>query len=93
MYIDDLVVAIERAVESPYSGVLNLAGDTVVSVRELAERLGRLLERTPVFESSGEASADRIGDNSLMKRVLGEWNMMSLDNGLARALNEEEARA
>ena len=93
IYIDDVIVAIERTLQSPYAGVINVAGDTVVSVRELAARLGRLLATGPIFQPSGEASSDRIGDNSLMKGILGEWTMVPLDEGLRRTLAAEGARS
>ena len=91
IYIDDVTHAIERAIESCYSGIVNIAGDRVVSMRELAEEIGRVLGSEPVFEETGEESADSMGDNNLMKRVLGGWNMAGLSDGLSRMFKGKEA--
>lgn len=91
MYIDDVAVAIERAVNSSHAGAINIAGDAVVSIRDLAERLAGILKTAPVFTPSGETSSDRIGDNTLMKQVLGRWMMVPLHEGLERTLALEGA--
>jgi nucleoside-diphosphate-sugar epimerase len=91
VYVDDVTRAIECAIDSSYSGTINIAGDRVVSVRELAEEIGRVFGSEPVFEETGEESADLMGDNSLVKRVLGEWNMVALSEGLSRMFKGEEA--
>ena len=89
-YIDDVVVAFQRAVVAPYSGVLNVAGDTPVSMRQLAEALGRVLASEPVFEETGEEVGDMMGDNRRMKDVLGAWPMVELSEGLSRTFEIRE---
>jgi UDP-glucose 4-epimerase len=91
VFVDDVTRAIECAIDSSYSGVINIAGDRVVSVRELAEEIGRALGCEPFFEESGQESVDMMGSNELMKQVLGKWPMVSLADGLARALEGKEA--
>jgi nucleoside-diphosphate-sugar epimerase len=86
VFIEDVILAIERAIDTAYSGTLNIAGDRTVSMRELAEEIGRTLKRNPVFEDSGEESADFAGDNQLMKQALGRWDMVALGDGLSRTL-------
>lgn len=90
IYIDDLILAIERVVESSYVGILNIAGERGVSIRELAEEIGSVLGYRPIFEDTGKAVVDLAGDNDLMKEVLGKWTMVSLAEGLNRALNVKE---
>ena len=90
IYVGDVVVAIERAIRLPSSEVLNVAGDTVVSMRELAEAIGRVLERAPIFEPSGESAGDMMGDNARMKAVLGAWPMVGLSDGLASTFERQE---
>ena len=90
VYIDDVAIAIERAIGCSYSGIVNIAGDRVVSLRELAEEMGRVLESQPVFEETGEESADLMGDNGLMKQVFGKWEMVTLSDGLSRTLKGKE---
>ena len=93
LYVDDVTCAIERAIDCCYAGVVNIAGNRIISMRELAEAIGQTLETEPVFEETGEDSADLMGGNGLMKQVLGSWNMMSLADGLSRTFNGEEAIA
>jgi len=85
-YIDDVVGAFETAMESPASGIFNIAGDAQVSVRGLAEALGHLLDRVPVFEQTGEDVGNLIGENTCMKRVLGIWPAVGLNEGLERTI-------
>jgi len=93
IYIDDVTCAIKGAIDSSHSGVVNIAGERVLSMRELAQEIGCAIERQPVFENTGEEAADLMGDNSLMKQVLGSWNMVSLGDGLSRTLKSEEANS
>jgi nucleoside-diphosphate-sugar epimerase len=91
VYVDDVTRAVESAIDSSYSGTVNIAGDRVVSVRELAEEIGRALGCKPFFEESGQESADMAGDNSLMRQVLGDWSMVALHDGLSRTFKGEGA--
>lgn len=84
VYIDDVVIAFERAIHASYSGIINVAGDTVVSMRDLAKAIGRVLESQPVFEKTNEETGDVIGDNTRMKQVFGVWPMVGLTEGLSR---------
>lgn len=90
IYVDDVVRAVERVLDLGLTGVVNVAGDRALTVRELTEEIGRVLEREPVYERSGEPSADLMGDNSLMKRALGDWKLVPLPEGLRRALASPE---
>jgi nucleoside-diphosphate-sugar epimerase len=85
-YVDDVVTAFERAIEGTAPITANVAGDERVSFRELAEAIGRVLDRPVRFEPSGRTSSDLMGDNARMKQVLGSWPLVSLAEGLARTL-------
>jgi nucleoside-diphosphate-sugar epimerase len=93
IYIDDVTWSIKLAIDSACSGIVNIAGDRALSMRDLAQEIGRALDRQPVFEETGEESANLMGDNSLMKQFLGNWNMVPLDEGLARTFKGEEANS
>ena len=90
IFIDDLCRAAELAMASSYCGVLNIAGDGVISMRVLAEEIGRVLDINPTFHYSGEEAPDMSGDNSLMTQVLGSWSLVGLADGLSRALKNGE---
>ena len=91
IYVDDVTRAVESAIGASFAGVINIAGDRVVSVRELAQEIGRALGCEPFFEESGQEAADMMGSNELMKRALGNWPLVSLADGLSRALEGKEA--
>ena len=93
VYVDDVTHAIQRAIDVAYGGILNIAGDRALSMRELAEEIGLALGNQPKFAATGEESTNRMGDNRLMKEVLGSWEMVSLSEGLSRTLNTEEANS
>jgi UDP-glucose 4-epimerase len=84
IYIDDAVEALCRALESDATGSVNVAGGEAVSIRELAEIVGRLCGVTPKFQDTGQKSGDWMGDTTRMKELLGSWPMISLEAGLAR---------
>jgi UDP-glucose 4-epimerase len=91
IYIADVISAIERAIDSTYSGAINIAGDQIVSMRELAAAIGHTLGSQPVFEETGKESTDLAGDNRLMKQVLDDWPLVPLAEGLSWTFNQKEA--
>lgn len=93
VYVSDVTRAIGCAIDSCYGGTVNIAGDGVVSMRELAAEIGRALETVPAFEETSEQSADLMGCNELMKKAFGSWDMVTLADGLWRTFKNEEAVA
>ncbi len=91
IYIDDVVSAFERVIALSYAGLLNVAGDTVVSLRGLAEALGQVLGIEPSFEETEGETSDLMGDNSQMKEALGLSPSVGLHAGLSRTFANEEA--
>jgi UDP-glucose 4-epimerase len=83
-YIDDVAEAFERAIETRTSGIFNVAGNETVSVRGLAETIGRLLGKDPVFEETGEDVSNLIGDNTYLRQRLGLSALTALREGLER---------
>jgi UDP-glucose 4-epimerase len=86
-YIDDVVAAFERAVTTPTTGIFNIAGDTVISVRGIADAVGRVVGKEPVFEETGEDVGNVIGNNTRMKQVLGILPAVGLNEGLERTIS------
>ena len=83
IHVRDAVKVFQPSLESPVTGIFNIAGDEVVSIKELAERIGRLVGRAPkfVYEKSN-IPGDILGDNSRMKAMLGVIPEMTLREGL-----------
>lgn len=91
IFVDDAVDAIVAAVEGRSPSVLNLAGPDVVSIRELAERIGEAVGRTPVIHARREQrSGDLIGATTRLERVLAR-PLVPLEEGLRAALTPERS--
>jgi nucleoside-diphosphate-sugar epimerase len=91
-FVDDVGRAFVAALDLDGHHVVNVAGDEPVSIRGLAERIGEVLDREPVFEERDDTSGgDLLGANDRMKRVLGVDGLVPLSDGL-RATVLEEAR-
>jgi nucleoside-diphosphate-sugar epimerase len=87
IYVDDAVEAIVRSLENEDHIVLNVAGDEVASIRDLAEKIGTVVGREPVFEDAGgEAPGDLVARNELLHGLLGEHPLVTLDDGLRRTV-------
>jgi nucleoside-diphosphate-sugar epimerase len=85
VFVDDAIEAIIRSLESDEHLVLNVAGDEVASIQDLAEKIGTVVGRKPVFEDAGgEAPGDLIARNERLHALLGDHALVSLDEGLRR---------
>jgi nucleoside-diphosphate-sugar epimerase len=92
IYIDDAVAAILAALEIDGHKVVNVAGDEVVTIRQIAEAAGRALNVEPIFEDSGRTAAgDVIGDVTAFRAWLGDQSFVSIAEGVARAAAAAEA--
>jgi len=90
IYVGDAVVAFERILQGSWTGVMNVAGDQVVTLREVANTIGEILNVEPVFEEVMEVKRDEAGDNTRMKEVLGLEPKVSLEKGLEFMLEARE---
>lgn len=89
IYIDDLVKIIEASLWLNRSVTVNVAGDEVINMKELAELIGELVGQCPVFENSVDPSiSDLIGNNELMHKLFPLEKLTSLREGLKRMLVE-----
>ena len=87
IYIDDAAGAVEAALGLSEQATVNVAGDEVLRVRELVERLAEAIGREPRRRAGGDAPGDLVADTSRMRSVLGITPEVDLDHGL-RALAE-----
>jgi nucleoside-diphosphate-sugar epimerase len=84
VYVDDAVAAIVGMLDRSPSMTLNVAGPDVVSIRQLAELAGPLLERTPRY-AIGDPLPDVVASiNALDDAALGP--RVSLAEGLQRTV-------
>jgi nucleoside-diphosphate-sugar epimerase len=87
IYVDDAARAFEPALALERSDLFNVAGDEVVSIRELVE----LMAQTSGVDARIDAapavqSGDLVGDNTRMKTILGVEPQTSLSEGLRQTL-------
>jgi UDP-glucose 4-epimerase len=92
IYVDDAIRLLVKAVERDGHHVLNVAGDETVSIRELAELIGEVVGREPVFEPGSEgAPGDLVGDVTRMHELFEVRPLLSLREGLRRAFEGERS--
>lgn len=83
VYVDDAVEAIVRSLEGDGHLLVNVAGDETASIRDLAEKIGRVVGRDPLFEhEGGDAAGDLIARNDRLHDLLGSRQLVDLDEGL-----------
>jgi nucleoside-diphosphate-sugar epimerase len=87
IYVEDAAAAVEAALGLREQATINVAGDEVLRVRELAERLAEAIGREPQIRPGGPAAGDLVADTSMMRSLLGIWPEVDLNGGL-RAVAE-----
>ena len=69
IYVDDVAEVIVEALAAPKPRVVNVAGAEVLSIREMASVIGRVVGREPHFEDvPGDAPLDLVADTTLLRR-------------------------
>ena len=93
IYIDDLVPIVRQSLDGEASYTVNVAGPRAVSMRELAELIGRGVGRRPSFvRRDGEVAGDLIADTRLMERLFAIDRPLHPSQGLARVLAADTGR-
>jgi UDP-glucose 4-epimerase len=71
IHVDDAVGAIIASLNLSASSLINVAGPEVVSMRQIAETIGRLVDRAPDFQKTQAIRpADFVADVTRMRRLL-----------------------
>lgn len=87
IYVDDIARAMIASLDRPGHDVLNVAGDEVVDVRGLAEAIGRVVGRDPVFEDGQPtADGDLVADVTRFREELRLGTLVGLAEGLAHTV-------
>lgn len=82
IYVDDAAAAVEAALGLREQTVVNVAGEEVVTVTDLVQRLATALGREATIRHAAAAAADLFADTSRMKGLLGVTAKTPLDDGL-----------
>lgn len=89
IYVDDLVQVIRQAIDEGWNGLFDVAAPEVLSVRHIANEIGRQLGAQVIFKEGNftakEMSADLTGLNE-KSRI----SLRSFPEGLSALLEEEE---
>jgi nucleoside-diphosphate-sugar epimerase len=88
IYVDDAVRGFAKALELRGCEVLNLAGPEVVSLRELAEIIGRTVGVEPVFRCIPGVPADYVGSTERAESKIGRATV-GVAEGIRRTVGEE----
>jgi nucleoside-diphosphate-sugar epimerase len=87
-YIDDVVHALSHVLRNRTAGVFNVAGETLLSIRDLAIRIACALGSPITFDELGGETGDLAGDNTRIKGILAEGPRAGSGEGLGRVLTE-----
>lgn len=83
IHVDDLVRIVMQAIEDTRAYTVNVAGPDPASIRELAEMIGALVGRAPVFaDRDGDVPGDFVADTTLMRRLFTVGDLVTLERGL-----------
>jgi len=90
IHIEDLTAAILATLDGDYEGIINWGTGTGITVKLLAEKLAKLVDKSHLITFSEDASVDPlayvVADNSILKS-LGWRQKISIDDGLASLVN------
>lgn len=94
IHVDDLCVAVERSLARPVAGTFNLGGPEILSLREIAERAGRLTGVAPRYVRVVAERPPMLAGNLDRSRRLLDWEpALTIDAGLRRCLASTPAPA
>lgn len=88
-YVTDVALAVNRSLELTGSHKINVGGPEVLSLRQIGQRIGEVLNREPVFEVREDIPPRHlIGDIKKMSRLLGQPRVR-FKEGIARYIEGE----
>jgi nucleoside-diphosphate-sugar epimerase len=87
IYVDDAAAAVEAALGLTEQSTINVAGDEVLRIRDLVERLSAAIGREAIVSPGGDSPGDLVADTSRMRSQLGIRPEVDLERGL-RAVAE-----
>ena len=67
--------------------ITNICGDQVTNLLEIVYIIERSLDKKAIIDNREGIVNSFIGTNTLMKKITGEFNTVSIREGLKRILN------
>jgi len=82
IYVNDVANILSLMIGHHSPSVVNLGGEDVVSIRDIAQKIGDLTARQPVLEFATESS-DVVADITVLRQTIGDLKLTSFNEGLA----------
>jgi UDP-glucose 4-epimerase len=83
IYITDVIDIIYESMSLDGQHTLNVAGDNIISIKELSNLIGKHMKSKPVFEYLCDTNIiDLVGDNTKIKNIVGFTPKISLEEGI-----------
>jgi nucleoside-diphosphate-sugar epimerase len=87
IYVEDAVHAFDVALQQPISGIFNVAGDEVVTIRDLIEIVEEVVgKEASIKRMKDHEPGDLVGDNTRMKELLKVLPEIPLREGLRKTV-------
>lgn len=86
IYVKDAVSILIRLFQVPGSNLYNIAGNEIVSISKLALLISEIIRQTPEFIHQ-PSQMDLVGDNKLVKDMLGDISWTELKKSLTETIH------
>jgi nucleoside-diphosphate-sugar epimerase len=91
-FVDDIVGVIACALSEGWSGTLNVATPAAVSIRQLAEAIGKVMDVRPVFERVEQQSPNVVPRLDRLRERMDVSRFTTLEAGLRQTIAGIPAR-
>ena len=81
IFVEDAALILATLLRNPGSKQINIAGNEVISISQLATNIGEIIGRKPNFSYQAKQK-DLIGDNGLLNDIIGEISWTDLNESL-----------
>jgi len=85
IYVADAALALNILINNDENFVINIAGNEIVSIKELSIQVGRFLGKKPLFIQADD-KYDIIADNSKLNSIMPQDSWTSLISGIEKCL-------
>lgn len=87
IYIKDVIDIIRESLLLDGKHIFNVAGDEIISIKELSNLISKHMKSEPIFEYTNDMNIiDLIGDNTKIKKMIGIRPKISLEEGIKNIL-------
>ena len=90
IYVDDVVSICEIALQKNTKGLINVAGQKTISLKQIALEIGKVIDKEPVFSVDEEATPAEF-DPSLtrMSQLITDDSFVNFTDGIRETINNK----